>query len=199
MYSIVPTREEGSYYLKARNKNRKLVTHTLDFAWGIMMTSSLSSSTGKRGTRKAGRLGCPYPMPLATRESPSFPFPELSCFLLLYICTVNSCFLSFTASNINESHCTISSLVHQLDIRRALDYDGILGVIGTGLGRATHILLEYNPTYTGGIVCAPRPELNLPSQLSSFIPSKPAILFNPTTEDATVQLLLLPLLPNKER
>lgn len=34
MYSIISTREEGSYYLKALQKNRKLVTHTPDFARG---------------------------------------------------------------------------------------------------------------------------------------------------------------------
>ncbi|KAF7154390.1 hypothetical protein RHSIM_Rhsim01G0155100 [Rhododendron simsii] len=31
--------------------------------------------------------------------------------------------------NINDNHPTISSLVHQLDICHALDYDGIPGVI----------------------------------------------------------------------
>lgn len=34
MYSIVSTHEEGSYYLKARQKNRKLVTHTPDSTRG---------------------------------------------------------------------------------------------------------------------------------------------------------------------
>ncbi|KAG5524150.1 hypothetical protein RHGRI_030971 [Rhododendron griersonianum] len=56
--------------------------------------------------------------------------------------------LARIAPNINDNHRTISSLVRQLDIHRALDYDGIPGVIGTGLGRAAHILLNYHPTST---------------------------------------------------
>ncbi|KAI8530223.1 hypothetical protein RHMOL_Rhmol11G0039400 [Rhododendron molle] len=48
--------------------------------------------------------------------------------------------------NINDNHRTISSLVHQLDIRRALNYDGIPGVTGTGLGQAARVLLDYHPT-----------------------------------------------------
>ncbi|KAF7126289.1 hypothetical protein RHSIM_Rhsim11G0001300 [Rhododendron simsii] len=55
-------------------------------------------------------------------------------------------FLVSSPPNINDNHRAISSLVHQLDIRCALDYDGIPGVIGTGLGRAAHILLDYHPT-----------------------------------------------------
>lgn len=34
MYNIILTCEEGSYYLKALQKNRKLVMHTPDFARG---------------------------------------------------------------------------------------------------------------------------------------------------------------------
>lgn len=57
----------------------------------------------------------------------------------------------YVAPNINDGLRIISPLVHQLDIRRAIDYDGIPGVVGAGLGWAAHILLGYTPTYTGGI------------------------------------------------
>ncbi|KAF7127505.1 hypothetical protein RHSIM_Rhsim11G0003300 [Rhododendron simsii] len=66
------------------------------------------------------------------------------------------------ASNINDNYRSISLLVHQLDICRALDYDSILGMIGIGLGRAAHILLDYTPTYTGGISLRPEARTQCP-------------------------------------
>ncbi|KAF7146559.1 hypothetical protein RHSIM_Rhsim04G0164700 [Rhododendron simsii] len=53
-----------------------------------------------------------------------------------------------------------SSLVHQLDIRRALNYDGIPS--HTSLGRVAHILLEYNPSYIGGISLRPEARTQCP-------------------------------------
>ncbi|KAG5557809.1 hypothetical protein RHGRI_007898 [Rhododendron griersonianum] len=50
----------------------------------------------------------------------------------------------------------ISSLVHSLDICRALDYDR------HRTGRVAHILLEYNPSHTGGISLRPEARTQCP-------------------------------------
>lgn len=66
------------------------------------------------------------------------------------------------ANRLHKGHRTISSQVHLTDIRRALDYDGIPGVIGTGLGCAAHILLGYTPAYRNGINLRPEPRTQCP-------------------------------------
>lgn len=61
IYSVGSTKEEGSYYLKARNKNRKLVTHTLDSAQGDNDDFLIVTSNWEERDEEAGLLAARTP------------------------------------------------------------------------------------------------------------------------------------------
>lgn len=161
LYNIVYTREEG---LTTSKPERKIgswsCTHRI-LLGGTMMTSSLSPKIGRKGMRKAGFLVYTSLMPTAAPVNP-FPSPDQILFLFYYNVLLMLYGFCCAAPNINDGHRIISPLVHRLDIRRALDYDGIPGVVGAGLGRATHILLGYTPSYTCGITLRPEPRTKHP-------------------------------------
>lgn len=98
LYSIICTREEGSYYLKAREKNRKLVTHTPDSAWGdnddFLVITENWEERDEEGRPFGLHVLHAYGRP---RESLSFPpskfYFSLSCIIFVQCFSHALCFL----------------------------------------------------------------------------------------------------------
>lgn len=73
MYNIICTRDEGSYHLKTQSKNRKLVTHSPNFARGDNDNFLIITSNWEEKDEEGRPSGLHVPTPLAVPVSPSFP------------------------------------------------------------------------------------------------------------------------------